>query len=152
MIDIENFLTQYIETALWSTLDYSRDSDGEIIEPGQDVDNHAHLDLSYDASDLSDALREHMRAECEEFVNSNREDIEYVITNLTGYDDTDAAHDFWLTREHHGAGFWDRYHGKDADLRAALQRLTDAADAYGNGSDDFSPEGDTLRYAREPIA
>ena len=26
---------------------------------------------------------------------------------LDDFDDTDIAHDFWLTRQGHGAGFWD---------------------------------------------
>lgn len=37
-----------------------------------------------------------------------------------------AGHDFWLTRNGHGAGFWDRGMGKLGD------RLADAARAYGS--------------------
>lgn len=36
-----------------------------------------------------------------------------------------AGHDFWLTRNRHGAGFWDR------GLGALGDRLTDAAHAFG---------------------
>ena len=36
-----------------------------------------------------------------------------------------AGHDFWLTRNRHGAGFWDRGLGERG------QRLTDAAHVYG---------------------
>lgn len=147
MIDMDNFLRQYIETALWSTLDTSRDDEGNVITDGEWDGNNAHLDDTYSFEHLSDRLREHMQSECEAFVNANREDIEYVIANLTGYDETDAAHDFWLTREHHGAGFWDRYHGRDDDLRAALNRLTEASQAFGSGSDDLWPNGDVLDYA-----
>ena len=42
-----------------------------------------------------------------------------------GYDKDQAGYDFWLTRNHHGAGFWDR--GLDGVGRA----LTDAAHVYG---------------------
>ena len=38
------------------------------------------------------------------------------------------GHDFALTRNHHGAGFWDRGYGDVGD------RLTDAAQAYGEHS------------------
>ena len=36
-----------------------------------------------------------------------------------------AGHDFWLTRNGHGAGFWDR------GLGEAGKKLTDAAHAFG---------------------
>lgn len=39
-----------------------------------------------------------------------------------------AGHDFWLTRNGHGAGFWDR-----SELDKPTQgRLTKAAHAFGN--------------------
>jgi hypothetical protein len=38
-----------------------------------------------------------------------------------------AGHDFWLTRNGHGAGFWDR------DLGEIGERLTKASEAYGSG-------------------
>ena len=37
------------------------------------------------------------------------------------------GHDFWLTRNHHGAGFWDR------GLEALGERLTAAAQTFGDG-------------------
>ena len=40
-----------------------------------------------------------------------------------------VAHDLWLTRNHHGAGFWDRpevYGGKDN-----AEKLTDSAHSFG---------------------
>jgi hypothetical protein len=37
-----------------------------------------------------------------------------------------AGHDFWLTRERHGGGFWDRGLGAGGD------RLAEAAKAYGD--------------------
>lgn len=37
-----------------------------------------------------------------------------------------AGHDFWLTRNHHGAGFWDRYsEGAGYDLGKALSELSE---------------------------
>lgn len=40
------------------------------------------------------------------------------------------GHDLWLTRNGHGAGYWDRKHVGEAE-DAALDRLTDAAHAEG---------------------
>ena len=39
-----------------------------------------------------------------------------------------GGHDFWLTRNGHGAGFWDR---SDCLPEDAGERLTDAAEKYG---------------------
>lgn len=52
-----------------------------------------------------------------------------------GYDRGKAGHDFWLTRNHHGAGFWDRTvlsnDGASDDLG---ERLTELAHQAGECS------------------
>jgi hypothetical protein len=56
-------------------------------------------------------------------------------------DDIDAeqmGHDFWLTRNRHGAGFWDRGLGELGN------RLTDLAHGYGEMSVWFDAETSTL--------
>lgn len=57
-------------------------------------------------------------ADCEAFQADNAEMLE-------GIEDSQAGHDFWLTRNRHGAGFWDRGLG---DVGKAL---TEAAHAFG---------------------
>ena len=52
------------------------------------------------------------------FIDANKDDPE-------GIDAAQAGHDFWLTRNGHGAGFWDRGLGERGD------RLTNAAHVYG---------------------
>lgn len=50
-----------------------------------------------------------------------------------GYDMARAGHDFWLTRNHHGAGFWDRTELDEGALGALLTAFAHtfpAADAY----------------------
>ena len=56
--------------------------------------------------------------ECKDFVEANLED-------LANLDEEQSGHDFWLTRNHHGAGFWDR------GYRAKGDRLTKSAHAWG---------------------
>jgi len=88
----------------------------------------------YDSFNLefSSEARERMRAEVTAFIESNSED-------LNGLEYEQIGHDFILTRNHHGAGFWDRGLGERGE------RLTEAAHAYGSigiyvtGGDD-SPE------------
>lgn len=51
-------------------------------------------------------------------------------TSRVGYDEGRAGHDFWLTRNGHGAGYWDR-----EELGDRLgETLTAAAKAFGGCS------------------
>jgi hypothetical protein len=70
--------------------------------------------------------------DCADFQAANAED-------LTEIDSAQAGHDFWLTRNRHGAGFWDRGYGAVGD------RLTAAAHAYG--SVDLYAGDDNLIYS-----
>lgn len=50
-----------------------------------------------------------MIADCQEFQKINAELLGKAYGAALGrYDATQAGHDFWLTRNGHGAGFWDR--------------------------------------------
>lgn len=93
-------VAQYIRTALWSSSD----------DDGRQFDGRAH-DLD------PDALKQ-MTEECIAFLRDNAA----LIGDMT----EDAAHDFWLTRNGHGAGFWD---GDWPD--GAGEALTAAAKACG---------------------
>lgn len=44
------------------------------------------------------------------------------------YSEASAGHDFWLTRNGHGAGFWDRAALEDGELG---ERLSEAARKFG---------------------
>lgn len=70
--------------------------------------------------------------DCAKYQTDNRADLAEVSDT---YHATDAqhGHDFWLTRNGHGAGFWDR--GYDA----LGDRLTDTAHAFGE-CNVFGPE------------
>lgn len=105
--DIETMLSQYIETALWSTTDNADETGGEP------------LDAAYDESDLHETARASMRKDCSDFLDMNADDI--------GDRFSQAGHDFWLTRNGHGAGFWDG----DWETEAG-KRLTDASRPYGS--------------------
>ena len=99
---------RYIETALWS----STDDDGDPLDEGQ--------------HDLSDEARSQMGADVERFFNGLSE----LGLDLSGHTDERIAHDFWLTRNGHGAGFWD---GDYADLgEENVKLLTDIAKAFGS--------------------
>lgn len=93
--------TAYLTCALWS----STDDDGDPLDV-------------YDTDDIDPDTRARMAADLAAFMDANAADLE-------GMDPSQIGHDFWLTRNRHGAGFWDR------GLGARGTRLTDAAHVYG---------------------
>lgn len=99
---LDTFTKAYIEAALWAELD----------EEGQP------LDENYDIEDIDPNTLKEMIADAKEFQAENSEDI--------GDRDTRAGHDFWLTRNGHGAGFWDGDWPKGPD-----DRLTESAKEFG---------------------
>lgn len=100
------FTQAYIKCALWSTDDESNDQGGNP------------LDKNYGPEDIAPETLDRMAADCATFQQENRTDI--------GSDFSQAGHDFWLTRNGHGAGFW------DGDWpEPAATRLTDAGNRFG---------------------
>ena len=86
----DDFINAYIEAALWSSVDY---------ESGEPFDN---LDLELDA-----ASRKKMADDCHKFI-AYMYDHDLTDSCLTRYSVWEkAGHDFWLTRNGHGAGFWE---------------------------------------------
>ena len=61
---------------------------------------------------------------CNDFQESNAELLAQYYAR-PGMNESKAGHDFWLTRNGHGAGFWDRGLGELGD------KITDAAKVYG---------------------
>ena len=57
---------------------------------------------------------------------------------LAGIDEAQAGMDFWLTRNRHGAGFWDR------GLGGAGEQLTELAHGYGEAHAWFDADTETL--------
>ena len=100
----ETFLEAYTACALWSSVD-------DDCEP---MDNGEH--------ELSPETLARFEADCVAFAEENSDTWESA-----GWDDAQAGHDFWLTRNHHGAGFWDRDTGNDG----IREKLTNAAEADG---------------------
>lgn len=95
-------LDAYIDCALWSSTD-------ESGEP---------LDANYYSSDLAPECLDQMRADVHDFVDANADLLDDMPEDLIG-------HDFWLTRNRHGAGFWDRGLGEQG------KALTKASHSYG---------------------
>lgn len=97
------FLNAYITAALWSSTD----------------ENDTPLDQAYTTGDISGDLMDKMIEECAAFLTKAE-----VPDNLL----PQAGHDFWLTRNGHGSGFWDRpeIYGEEKS-----QELTALAETFG---------------------
>lgn len=76
------------------------------------------------ANGWSSDLLTKSEADCLAFLNENHGLLE-VARRDHDYTDRQAGHDFWLTRNGHGVGFWDRGLGTVGDA------LSEAATAYG---------------------
>ena len=96
------FTWAYIDCALWSSMD----------------DNGTPLDDNHDATDLAPETLERMKADCALFK------VQYW-ESICG-DLSSAGHDFWLTRNGHGAGFWDGDWPEDVG-----ENLTEACRLWG---------------------
>lgn len=98
-----SFFTAYVTEALRTTND----------------DGGTPLDLNWKPSELAPDTMAQMKGDCEAFQAANHAD-------LTDLDDEQAGRDFWLTRNRHGAGFW------DGDYEEPIaSRLTASAHSFG---------------------
>jgi hypothetical protein len=94
------------------------------------------LDGLYSFDDLAPATIQSFKEDCTDFAQSNTELIHSSNMELE-----QVGHDFWLTRNGHGAGFWDRNLGVTGD------KLSEAATVYGTyGGCDLYVGDDGLIY------
>lgn len=102
--EIETFANAYKECALWSSVD----------------DDSTPLDASYTIGDFNQESEYKILADCISFMLQS-----YDIMKETNADYSQHGHDFWLTRNGHGAGFWDR------GYREAGEKLSNIARGFG---------------------
>jgi len=95
-LDLLEFVTAYKVCALWA----------------DNIDDKALFEID-------ETTEGKMIDDCKKFMSENAEDLK------TMGDMKQAGHDFWLTRNGHGAGFWDR------GLGAVGERLTKSAVSFG---------------------
>lgn len=105
----DDFFAAYVECALWS-------STGDDGEP---------LDREFSVEDISAECMEKMRFDCRDFW-SQAGGLLCDENCKTDKWEERAGHDFWLTRNGHGAGFWDG----DWEEPAA-SKLTALANKFG---------------------
>ena len=110
-MNIDQFTKAYIEAALWSSTDGNDDP----------------LDDNYSTDNLSPELLSQIIVDCQSFQTNHSGAWANAQTRREWSADQQAGHDFWLTRNGHGAGFWDKpeiYGQENADkLTEICKRL-----------------------------
>lgn len=108
-VNLDEFTQAYLEAALWSSTD-------SYDKP---------LDENYSIQDIAPDSLQKLVNLCKIFQEDNHQILDQCVDPEEGqsnYNYGQAGHDFWLTQNGHGAGFWDR------ELPGELgQQLTDAA-------------------------
>ena len=97
-------LNHYFVTMLWS----STDMDDEDDEP---------LDKNYDIGDISEELKQSSKKDLDLFYKKAEE----KGVDLSQYKDDAIGHNFWLTRNGHGAGFWDSNEFDEKDRKTLTE-------------------------------
>jgi hypothetical protein len=110
----DHMLEHYLIAALWT-------STGDDDRP---------LDKNYDVSDISQEAKDQAQEDVRSFVKKAGD----LLDNIKA---EQAGHDFWLTRNHHGTGFWDRgYPKKIGDGLTKLSHTYREMDLYvGDGGE-----------------
>ncbi len=106
----ETMVRSYLESALWT----GTDNMGAL------------LDRRFSLCDFSPRAVLQASADCEAFAANcaSAGDL------LAGMDPEEAGYDFWLTRNGHGAGFWDRGLGERGDRLSDVCRAMGESDLY----------------------
>lgn len=111
---LTTFMQAYVDCLLWSSTDLEGTPLDSIYSPG----------------DISPEGMQEIRNDCKDFLRQAAKLIGTSSDELS-----QAGHDFALTRNRHGAGFWDR------GLGDIGRKLTDISHGYGEFSiDQFLPE------------
>jgi hypothetical protein len=111
-LKLDDFTLAYIECALWASNDDSTPQGGDP------------LDSNYGIDDIDPDTLARMVDDCRRFQEENAADL--ALYNHPRWTAPElGGHDFWLTRNGHGCGFWDRH---DCLPEDAGERLTAAAE------------------------
>lgn len=109
--NLDSMTIDYLVTALWSSCDENDDP----------------MDDNYSIEDLSPEALENAQRDCAEFLKKAEKRIK-------GFDpgeiDSHFGHDFWLTRNHHGAGFWDGDYPEFGDELTEISHEFGEVDLY----------------------
>jgi hypothetical protein len=111
-VTIYAMVQEYLTTALWSSTDETTESGGYP------------LDDNYDITDVDDVSWDKATKECSEFYRRAKRDLKKIGVDIE--DLIDLGHNFWLTKNGHGSGFWDGDYEEETG-----KILTDISKSFG---------------------
>ena len=125
--NVDDMVQGYLECQLWAQHVWSEDPDAEA---------ETLSDAGYGVDDIADEYVDNVREEIINLIVAHPLAIRMYLNRKTTigvqrnvHNSAQFGHDFYLTREHHGAGFWDRGLG---DLG---RHLTDVSHWAGPAAD-----------------
>jgi len=119
---LDAFTRGYLECALWT-------SDPDPGSGEWSESDWWNID-AIDPASLARAIED-----CAAFQADNRADLDEVSDTYHA-NDSEHGHDFWLTRNGHGAGFWDRGYGELGDKLSKAARVWGTVDVMGPDTND----------------
>lgn len=123
--ELSNFARHYLISTLWSSVD----DDGEPLDSNYNIHDFTPESIQK-AQDDCDAFQK----EAGDLLSLSYESDHYVSMqshpDCDGKIDSAAGHDFWLTRNSHGTGFWDRGNEPFWKALSAIAERQGSCDVY----------------------
>ena len=139
-VELSNRTISYLETVLWSETVSLPCAENQLVDGCMDVDEDNPLHGISDSSaldehfDISDFTAESLciaEKDVTDWFNRMEELGLYDLASEYAGDDS-IAHDFWLTRNGHGCGYFDGDYEDEIGQRDSVgDRLTEACKAFG---------------------
>jgi len=116
--ELQNYLQDKIDE-LKNQMGYDDDDEDEVSDIDMIIKSYSEnpylkelenkLINGFDENDINSVSKSKTRKEIEEFINLLSD------TTLDEVEPFDLGMDFWLTRNHHGSGFWDKGYSEEAE-------------------------------------
>jgi hypothetical protein len=129
-ITTDDVLRAYVDCALWSCSVEEDYASREGMAPDVSLQS-----AGFTADDIDPSALASMREDVRDFLTADDSEFGVRFADALAFwvrvlGAEQVGHDFWLTRNRHGAGFWDRFYG-DIPGEAHGRVLTEAAHIYG---------------------
>jgi hypothetical protein len=119
--DIDEILKHYRIAQIWTGLAEYPDDGEHTMAIDEAIEDPYSMDLG-------EEINRRMREDVEAFCEALRDRLPYSFEVEPELTPEQLGHDFSLTRNHHGAGFWDRGWGELGEA------LTEVAESFGGAA------------------
>jgi hypothetical protein len=123
--EFDEFVEGYIDAILWANTYRESADDGDIES----------VDAYHESFELSDESRATLEQDCADFINDGTARLINGAIRRGRYSWGQAGHDYALTRNGHGAGFWDRGLGMVGDALTAISKPYGTRDCWVDDDD-----------------